>query len=365
MTQTSEPETEDLFTDAPAALPPVICDRSTLERYANCPAQAVMVERRIASNGSQPAQVGSAVHEILSDAVKLRIDGGRPNELRDLIQDLATKSRPDIQPEVMAACRRTYPIVDLICRHENGEERNADDIIRHDGGKGAQSGQLAFDILPATDERGPIRMTGELDLLLATESDKEARIVDYKSGWKHWTAGDVARSFQFQFYAYLVLANYPSLQRVMVQVFLVRDGTAVSEVAFDRSQMYPIGQRIQSAVKLYLFWRGTDNTEIVDAWPEPAKCAICPASINCRLAHEPEAEFSRNPDAMLAKLVVMTAAKKRIEGYLSEIVRKGIERVRDPGDIVCGKTAFGVEKPAKSRAKPCGVYQIGAPASDE
>lgn len=363
MTQTIDPELEELFSDEPAALPPIIVDRSTAERYSTCPAQAVLVERRIVSNESEMAQVGSAVHEILSAAVASRVDGKRPNEIHELIKDLAAKSRPDIQPDVMDACRRTYPIMELLCRHDNGEDRCPDDVMRFDGGAGAQSGQLAFDLIPATETRGAVCITGEVDLLMATASDKEVLLCDWKSGWKHWTAGDVQRSFQFQFYAYLVLCNYPGLQRVTVRVYMTREGGAASDVSFDRSQMYVIGKRIESAVNLCLEWRG--KLTGAPAWPEPAKCGICPASLNCPQAHEPEAGFSRDPKAALLRLVVISEVKKRIESGLNEIVRKGIPGVRDPGDIISGKSAYGINKPKKATAKLCSVYQVGGAASED
>lgn len=340
-------------------LPPVIVDRSSLERSATCPFQSQSVRRKIVTSVGELATVGTEVHNIISEAIRSRCENGtRMNDLRDLIETKAAQSRPDVQPLVIEACRRTYSIAELICRHQStGEERDPSDILRFDGGLGKQSGQLATDILPATDERGPIRLTGELDLLMATASAKELDLIDWKSGWKWYTATDTKASFQFQSYAYLVLANYPTVDRVNVTVFMPRYGESTSPVTFERKDMFSIGERIKSAIAIHQEYRDTPMDE-VPAWPEPSKCLICSAVLSCPKASSPEASINIDPEAAIKHLVVLYAAAKKIETSLSVIVRQGIEDVRPAGDLVYGNMAYGTEKPKQKRATPCSLYTL-------
>jgi hypothetical protein len=93
-----------------------------------------------------------------------------------LIQTRAVNSRPDLQPAVVDALRKTYPIVELLCRQDNGQERAIEDLLRYDGGDGAASGQLASDLIlrpPSDAEEATVRLTAEMDLLMATGSVEE------------------------------------------------------------------------------------------------------------------------------------------------------------------------------------------------
>jgi PD-(D/E)XK nuclease superfamily protein len=155
-----------------------------------------------------------------------------------MIEHMAATSRPDVQPQVVQALRRTFPIIEHLTTHPNNLPRASEDLMRYDGGEGQHAGQLAADILPALDDgsRGPVRGTGELDLLLATVSPEELEMVDFKSGWREWNAGEVAESFQFQMYAWLVLQNYPAVQRVRVRVYITRAGEFTGAVEFTRRQ---------------------------------------------------------------------------------------------------------------------------------
>src|SRR4051794_9287574 len=96
----------------PAGPPPIIVDRSTLERYSQCPHQGLLIERKAVSSGNELTDVGDEVHAILSAACRNRHQHGlSPKELRESIEAAALSSRPDVQPEVIQAVRRAYPIV--------------------------------------------------------------------------------------------------------------------------------------------------------------------------------------------------------------------------------------------------------------
>lgn len=337
--------------------PPVVVDRSTLERWATCPHQAFHVDHHVVPNDSFDAQVGSAVHDVLSRACVARgMDAMPAHELRDSIEQWATQARPDIQPAVVAALRRVYPIVRVLVELPgNSRERAPEDLIRFDGGKGDRSGQLALDLIPGDGSRGAIRLTTELDLLLATASPSELEICDWKSGRKHWTATDVADSFQFQFQAAAVFRCYPDVDRVSVRVFMTRDGEATSPVVFDRSRhFYAITQRLQSAVEVLLRFREAEAAEDVEAWPSPEKCGVCPAAARCCLVdRQPEREIAADPASHLRRLVVLDELAGRIKRGLSALVRETGK------DIVLPDVAFGANKPRAARAPMCDVYTPG------
>jgi hypothetical protein len=335
---------------------PIILDRSTLERWAECPHQAFHVDRHLVPNDSFDAQVGAAVHDVLSRACAARaMDATPAHELRDSLEVWAAQARPDIQPAVVAALRRAYPIVQVLTTLPgNSRDRAPEDLSRFDGGKGERSGQLAFDLLPAAEggSRGPIRLTTELDLLLATASPAELEIVDWKAGRKQWTATDVAESFQFQFQAAAVFRCYPDVERVSVRVFMTRDGEATSPVVFSRERhLYAITQRLLKAVEWFLRFRDAESPEDVEAWPSPDKCGVCPAAMRCCVVdQQPERDVAAHPEQALRRLVVLEEQAGRLKRSLSALVRENGK------DIVASDVAFGVNKPKAARAPTCDVY---------
>lgn len=345
-------EDEAPFKDPPAGPAPIVIDRSTLERYANCPHQGFLIDKGFVHNSSTPADIGNEAHGILSMALRYRVGAlATPREMREYIEAEAMASRPDIQPEVIMTLRRAYPLAALICQHSNGEDRNADDLLRFDGGDGARSGQVAADLIPATESSGAIRLTCELDLLLATASAEELELIDWKSGWAHWTAGDVKASFQFQFYVWVIFVNYPTVSRVGVRIFMTRDGVSTSLVTFDRDRdFYQIHRRLITAVETYMKYRDPRRAEDVPAWANPEKCSICSAAPRCSLAHKPDADLAVDPEGYLRQYVALDAAASQMKAALSAKVRK------DKGDLIFGDVAFGTERPKAARAATCDVY---------
>lgn len=349
---------EELFIDEPAPPRLVIIDRSTLERWADCPHAAHLIASGAVSNGGRMAEVGSAVHAIISGAVALRAEhAATPAQMREHIETEAQRSRPDIQPDVIAAMRRTYPLVMAICSQpDSGEPRAPEDLLRYDGGKGARSGQLAADF-------GGVRLTCEVDLLTSTPSPEEVDLWDWKSGWKHWTAMSVLASFQFNFYSYLVLRNYPKVNTVRVRVFMTRTGETTGVVVFRRERdMYPTGARIGQAVELYQRHAGEKSAEDVPAWPSPDKCRVCDAVLVCKVASEPEADVAREPEQAVRQLVVLDARLAHLRKALSAQVRARGE------DYKFGDVCYGVGAPkGKPRATACKVYgtKAGAESAGE
>jgi len=348
--------TDEIFTDDA----PTILDRSTIERWATCPQQAHLIQCGCVSNVNRAMDVGSLVHACISRAIgnrrRLSIS---PPIMRECIETYAAECpRPDVQPDVVAAVRKTWSLVDAICRQPDGRERSPDDLLRYDGGHGERSGQLATDMQVGGGVA--VRITGEVDLLMSTASIEELDLRDWKSGWKHWTASDVAASFQFQFYAYLVLANYPGVNTVTVRVFMTRDGQSTRAVEFRRRDMHTIGERINSAVLVYLAHHKAVAAVDVPAWPEPDKCGVCPCTLSCTMPSRPDADIAEDPEYFARRLIVLEAGAAKIRGALSKLVKA------NGADLDFGDLKFGQNKPkGKARAVPCDLYTIGDKAGEE
>jgi hypothetical protein len=358
----NEAETISEVEDLPfgVGLPPIILDRSTLERWGVvCPHQGWHCDRGGVSTGSTDTVVGDEVHKILAEACRMRQE--ESVQLRDLVDYMdaaAQVSRPDVQPLVISSLKRAaWPVARMLCQHANGSDRHPDDLIAYDGGREDRSGQLAADLIPADDDRGAVRLTSELDLLLATASEEELDWCDWKSGWKWWTATDVRDAFQFQMHAWLIFHRFPTVQRINCRVFMTREGFGTSPVTFHRDRdFWPIHKRLMTAAGVYLHYRvveQVEKAENVEAWPTPEKCAICPAAARCHLAHRPAADVAIDPAAALLQYAATQAAAEQMKANLTTYVRKR------GSDIQSGCVAFGANKPKAKRATTLDLYQVG------
>lgn len=333
---------------------PEILDRSTLERWANCPQQAYHVAKRQIDDCSYPTVIGTECHSLIANAIATVADSDsivRPYEFADGLKAVCTPARADVQTRVTDIIRRcAWTLGKLIC------ERASSDIIRFDGGKGNLSGQLGWDITPHR------RVTGEVDLLLATPSREQVELWDWKSGWKHWTATDVRDSFQFQTYAWLIFKNYPEVQSVVVRVLMLAENESTPDYTFRREQVRQIEQRLILAVDLFDLYAKASDADNVPAWPLPDKCALCPATKHCRFVHHRVDDVEKNTADAIRKLAALRAETDRIESALTLIVRKDAN-AKLAGEIVADsngtKIAWGVNKPKTARAATCGLYEVG------
>jgi hypothetical protein len=335
--------------------PVQILDRSTLERWANCPQQARHVAQRGIDDCSYPTVIGTECHNVIAAAIANVVESDsivRPHEFADALASTArATARPDVQARVSEIIKRcAWTLGKIIC------ERSTSDIMRFDGGKGKASGQLGWDIAEGR------RVTGEMDLLLATPSREQVELWDWKSGWTHWTATDVSESFQFQTYAWLILKNYPDVQSVSVRVLMLAENEATPEYIFRRDQVRQIEGRLMAAVDMFDLYHDAD-ADNVPAWPLPTKCCLCPATKYCRFVHHRIDDVEKNTADAIRKLVVLRAETERIESALTTIVRKD-PNVKIGGEIVAEsngeKIAWGVNKPRKPRAESCDLYEVGS-----
>ena len=320
-----------------------VLDRSTLERYAICPAQARFLETGAVKEHAEILTVGQEVHDALSHATSAWIDSRgqmSPSELRDELETWMRSARPDVQPQVIAALKMS---VWEWARYVGA--RNYRDIMRFDGGEGDLSGQLARDI----DSLG-LRITSEIDLLHAGPSSVVLHEIDYKSGWKKHGVTDVRDSFQFQLHWWLLADNYPDCQALQVVVWDTRIGKRTWAVEFTREDLPAIAARINSAAGQWWHFRGqAPDTRMT--WPVAEKCEACPAAHLCPVADHLGDHLSHENyvDWLAAAEARVAAVTKR----LSE------ERKRRGADIVTAAgNAFGLGKPTKPRAASCKLYGV-------
>lgn len=325
--------------------PAVVIDRSTLERFATCPAQARLIESGRVNNNSLIAAAGEAVHQAFGAAITDYMhDPMLPHwELAETALASLRAARPDIQPEAMNAGRSS---VRAWARWLSQVHPN--NILKYDGGGQSRSGQLAFD-MPMGDL--DLRITSELDLLCATESPEVVREIDYKSGWKKWGIEDIAQSFQFGMHAWLIFKNYPDVQAVQVRVWNCRTNDLSYPVLFERKREQEIDTRIRSAAGYYVMYRNSD-VSAVPTWPATEKCsqcsaaALCPASAHAGDVDADPVEFVRRMVAIDAKFAAMTKqAALWVEANRTDIVTP-------EGDC------FGVNKPKANRKTPKSLYTV-------
>lgn len=337
-------ELDSIFDSAKASAPAEVIDRSEAERWATCPHSA----RLYREQPNAMMDTGNEVHRIASEIMFARQEFGQHAlDLRAMMQDLADKSRPDVQPEVVAIIRRGgWKFIQRICAADMAA-RHPDDLMRYDGGKGERSGQLAADIEVSG---RMMRLTAELDLLMATPSPSELDLDDYKSGRKWWTPSSVRTAFQWQWYSWLIFRNYHDVNRVNVRVHMMREGVITEPVYFDRSDMLTLQKRIVSAVELKIANEGKPAAEVV-AWPDYDKCGTCDSVARCLFAAGDLVDANKEPAKALQQYVVLSAQATRAKSNLSAVVRKTGQ------DIIDGATAFGVNKPRKT-AETTGIYEI-------
>jgi hypothetical protein len=328
-----------------AALPPV--DRSTLERYAECPAKGRIIDIGLTHTANQLTNVGSEVHAAIAVLVEEYVACGgemKQAELMDVLNGAMHKSRPDVQPEVIEAMR--YSAFSF-CRLLN--DIHPINIVRYDGGRGARSGQLSQNLTALG-----LCYTSEVDLLYAGPAKTVLHEIDYKSGHLRHSVQSIRRSFQFQSHWWLVAANYPDVQSLEVQVFNTRTNDLTSAVEFTRDDLPAIESRIMLAAMNYKAWHQAELVAEM-AWPAREKCRLCDGARHCPI--QPPRECAEDPAAFVNAMLAVEAKYDAMrEEAIAYVEASGEDIVTEDG------VAFGFDKPTE-RKRTAALYQSsGAPA---
>jgi hypothetical protein len=323
----------------------VTVDRSDLERWAACPAQAHIVASGKVQTGNAMTASGQEVHDAFSGAITEYVESDRldwaMSEFADDVLRRLRESRPDVQPDVLdAAANCRWKLADLVL---NLNPRN---ILKYDGGNGTRSGQLAID-LPAVG----IRYTSEVDFLHASSSKEVLCLVDWKSGQKVYDADGIWSSFQFQSHAALILENFPKVEAVSVRVFNTRRSTFTRPVEFERKTDLPnIMARIYTAGGIFMANRSKPLAS-VPIWPGVDKCSICDARKLC--PSQPPPSVADDAESFVLSIVAVEAKLKAMKMEAAAYVDSmGEDIVTNDG------TAFGRCKPPSDRRADATIYEL-------
>ena len=333
-----------------------VLDRSILQMYAECPAQARLSETH---PWSMPAiaESGVEIHRAISRIITIYIESQgvlSPNDLRNEIETELWESRTDLQPEVINGFKYSiYKFAEYLTG------LHFQNILRYDGGEGELSGQLSWESgqLSWDFETLKARVTSELDLLHATESPSLLAEIDWKTGRKKFTEQTVRESFQFQLHAFLVLMNYPDAEAVRISVWNTRFNLVSWAVEFRRSDLGPICTRIQMAIQNW--WENRlKPIEDVPAWPVREKCRICDYALHCPAADAEIKEVHYDPKEWVKRMIVVKKRLKEMEDLAKSYVEVNGDIRTDDGDI------YGFEKP-KTTKRVASFYRTKKEDEDE
>lgn len=312
-------------------------DRSTAERYGNCPASGRIVDLGLVPTANDCTNSGNEVHACLSTLIDLYVDARGEmtvGEMADTLTGEMHKSRPDVQPDVIDALK--YSIWPF-CRFldEIGPAR----IVRYDGGRAEKSGQLSHNI-PSLG----VCYTSELDLLYSGPSKKILHEVDYKSGFKKHTAKSIASSFQFQSHAFLVFKNFPDVDVLEVSIWHTRNNAIAYTVEFHRKDLPAFEARIYRAAMEWKAWSKAE-LENIPTWPSAEKCRLCDGAAHCPI--NPPRTCAENPELFLLSYNALSVALEQMDIDLAgHVDQTGQDIVTDSG--LC----YGVNKPATRKPSP-------------
>lgn len=336
--------------DTTPARPPL--DRSSLEAYADCPYAAACRERGLTKVMPTVAEVGVEAHKVFAAGVQWQVDNFHQctaGDVRTAMEEAATYSRPDLQPEVLVAVRAAlWPFAQFLAKEGGGRDQTwairPSNILGFSGGEPDKSGQLSMSV-------GIETVTGELDLLWQGPSRDELNVEDYKTGHAQWTTGDVAESFQFQVYAALVLSNYPLVETVNTRIWNTRHGTRTGYVQFHRRDLGRWLARINQALATRFEWADAP-LEKIPTWPTVEKCPTCLAATICPAV---DRVVWVDPKVTLKALIAAEAKRDAVYAAATKHVDATGEIVLEDG------TAFGRQAPKADRKPAAKIYTKGAP----
>ena len=381
---TAPPDLSALYTD-PEALPPVMLDRTPLERYQLCPFGGWAVEAGFVQDVSPAADSGTEAHDVLAGGIHdYAMASADP---REYWWNAMKQARPDVQPDVIEALKRcTWTMFQFL------KDRNPRDIMRYQGGQGEQSGQIAWPLLPATETRGALMVTTEIDLLLAGVSEEELLEVDLKTGHTIWTAADVKASFQFNTHSWLIFNNYPAIKYLHVRIFMTRMNAWSPTVTFTRRmamdfagvllqaveyrrRMFALADKVREHDLLGDVAGGSAGWSAMVgamdaaakaegfnyAWPAEKKCIQCAATQLCPCVLLPAWQLHENPVAFCEHTAAMAIA-------VQERLDQQQDYVEKHGNVEDVSTGFGWGCKPKKVRKPTktdfGVYTPEATMDD-
>lgn len=333
--------------------PLLAVDRSDLE-MVDCPSGMQFVRRGIVMNNSLAMDSGNAVHDALSAATRSYVSSRGALNAQEVSEELRQNLLFDTRPDLIHdAWKGADPSVRAWGYFLT--KLHAENILRFDGGDGDKSGQLAIDF----HDLG-LRPTSEIDFLHAGPSPEVIHEIDYKSGWRRWTAEDVANAFQFRFHALLIMEAYPAIAAVDIRIWNTRFNDLTYGVRFRRDRDHePLMMEVRRRAELFAKYREKDPDQC-PANPDHYRCLRCPAVSMCVLSKHLATPIE-DPERYLMETSAMEKAVDARKELLAEAVR------RSGKDIVARDgTCFGLEKPKQTRKPSMALYtRKGTEAEEE
>lgn len=286
-------------------------DRSTLQKWAECPHQAGLIKQHKIEAGNELIEIGNIIHKLVEDAYKsvMETDGWPDlNAMAEYIAEELPKSRPDVQPEVIRQAK-------WLC----------DQLLNLRGTVVDFEHQIEY-LHPTVKIDGhPAMLTTCLDVILA--GNKSLIICDWKTGFKRRNNQDAFDDFQTQFAAYILWQQYKK-QDVQTIHFWYNE-TLWGSKAYARldrdledarlphlTQEMAFKARIDSALQLMAM-------QCEDAWPDPKKCMWCDCILKCKYSTEIVKDISENPKGFLDNQVVLKALVKKRDDAMVEYLKSG------------------------------------------
>lgn len=360
---------------------PIIADRSTLENYSTCPLMARLREEKFRSVDAV-AISGEEAHKAISGAIKSYIDSHGALSRHDVIEAIQHNilaSRSDMVVDTHSAMKYSAHAIgsyisDIhprnILAFDGGEDTFVMDEVEDEetgmlkGVNRSLSGQLWCDLQFG---RQVVRLTAEMDFLHATRSPGLLQLSDWKSGWREWTESQVAESFQFRFYAFLVFETFNQkttdeagrdvyeVDTLDIVIWNTRTGRKLKPARFERKDMEPIRSMILGAAGDF-FQNRTKAISEAEARPTREGCRICSCAAACTVCDRDISEIRSNPGEAVDRLYALT---RMVEEYEKTLKAEAIYA----GEIVSpsGK-AFGCKR-VKRVTKP--KFELYDSASDD
>lgn len=213
------------------------------------------------------------------------------------------------------------------------------------------------------DDEGELRervLTGQLDALIADpDSEDEAIIIDWKSGWglppeRHQDADDPGLSyhgyFQQRFYGWLVMMNYPHIKAVTLREFYTRR-SKLRPARIKRAEMPAVEEDLARAVRdldLCLASGKPKKLKLpqVAPWmPSPGKhCAHCPAAARCPIESDAREKYAVTSQKQAERMVAELEVAEAIRSSHREALRPYVEEHGPVGARWSkGRRAFGLK----------------------
>ena len=372
---TATPNIFDELANVTPEPPALRLDRSTLERYRDCPFRGAACELKLVDTGSDPADSGNEAHDAFAALVYDYIASDGQATIGELVETSLVRAagtrRTDLQPDVLDAVRAgVYRIARDIYYRPDGQHRNPNDILRFQGGKTLdeekakklgrplkpdemRTGQIAYDIVPGAPGRAAVRLTCELDLLTAGDARDELCLTDWKTGRTTWTPPQVRESFQFRFYSMVIMQVYPDCQRVWVRVWSPRTGVT-GWVEFTRRDAEDTAAQCLAIVVNRR--EALAKPEEAACWCNNEKLARCPALKLCLKAKAAAPMLAADPESFLEYFALHSARVDADAKLLAAYVR-------EHGPLRSGGWEFGPTKPS-TKARPVGLREVKEAEAD-